>query len=348
MVLRLKDPLYRFFIAFYETNTGRIFVLASPRNPVRDGLAAAQMGRLFALPEYDGISVEPVRRNIQPAENVIFIGSPPPYSTSAVQPLLPNEVVLGERLEKIDEESCYRFVLIDDSLRVLKNTVTGELYVPTKFDRKETDYGVVRRVNRRPAEFTVTVGGIHPLGTLGSTKFATSVHHLEAIWSAIDQIEGFDDSLALEVLVESTFEPRRDDGLHTLTAIQVLPLAIVYNRRWIFDLVRERRWVDQLPWNVRLRVKRDEAPHVHSLEEGSSPVPRLEVSVDLHDLDPARRALCEKLLVDPVKARAYRRSINRVLEWLSAESDRFVVELDPEAVPRASRSLPPLWIAPSL
>jgi hypothetical protein len=327
------DSRYGFYRPFFHAKRGHILGLASRIVHLRDDLALSMIARFFPLPEYDGILVEPARPTLQPADNVILVGSGPLFVrpdahpiSGPEPPLCVGEEKLGQRLRPIYSDCCYRLTVDQD--RAVVNEVTGAAYRPERNARGDLglDYGVIRRVYRGPTQNTIILEGVHRLGTLGAVMVATSQHYLDAIWEAVNAIEGFDEALPLEVLVRSTYEPGTDLGVFAPEAIRAVPLALVYNRRWVYDMTDGHRWSDQLPWDVHLRMWGEDPPAVVPPGTREAPAPRLEVQGDLRGLDPAVEKLCRRVLV-AAGGPAREDEQLRLLELLTAEPDRFRIEL---------------------
>jgi hypothetical protein len=322
MVIGPDNPLYDFYGPFHRTREGRIFVLASPDINIRDGLAATQIGRCFPIPEYERVVVEPSTPTVFPAENIIFVGSTPPY---AGREPLPMDARLRERLERIQKESRYQFAFVEQEVRAVEDQVAGKRYVPGRTAGRHRDFGVIRRVNHSPSEFTVTLGGVHLLGTLGATKLATSAPNLQAIWQALHELDGFVESRPVEILVRSTYDSGHSADLYTLSNIEATALAISYNRHWVFDMAGDRRWVDQAPWDIHVCVRG--AREWQLAGAGArEPVPRVEIEADLSELDSEIRGVCENVFSHEGRGAAAD-EVDHLLETLLAESDRFRIRL---------------------
>ena len=338
-----NDARYGFFRPFYETRHGQIIGLATPKDPMRDGLAIALLARHFPLPEYEGISVEPSRPSVHPAENVFLVGSSPLFVkadahpiSGDVLPLCVGERKLGARLRRIDDACCFRFENGDG--RKLVNDVTGQVWAPngdpgTNFRQ---DYGVIRRVFRGPLENTLIVEGVHRLGTLGAAKVVTSPAALDAIWEAVLQLSAFDESRPLEILVRASFTDEAGHGVYSVDAVQAMPILAVYDRQWTFDLAGGRRWTDQMPWDVHVRMRGDEPPASVGPGADASERPRLEIEADLRHAEAAFRRHCVALfasLADGYGSIPFSTDplLEAVLEGLAAELDRFRVLLVDDA-----------------
>ena len=330
---KLDEALDGFFRPFFQTGAGHIFTLSEPGQHMRDGLAAAQIARYFPLPEFRDILIEPGRPSIMPAPNVILVG----WSKLFVEPrkhaatgkrLL--SARLRERIERIQRGCCYEF---RRGRRVaMVNRVTGDTYVPEKKTRgTEVDYGVIRRLFRGPSENTVILEGLHWLGTLGAVQAITDRDLLAAIWRARCELGKVRDSLPLEILVRTTFQPELSDGIHAFEAIRTTPLHVVFDRHWIRDLSEEGEWRDQRPWDVNLLVNGGDSPV--PVGAGYRPrVPRLEVQADVTDLNPRARDLCRRLLADLPGVAAFslartRQQADRLLDLLTREAGRFRIVL---------------------
>jgi len=331
------DSLRWFYHVFFLTRKGHILGLATPQDDMRDGLATAQIARYFPLPEYEGIVVQPSRPTVEPAANLILIGSaslfvnPYAHPISGARPLSIGEEKLGERLQTIHDQCCYRFT--GETTRVLENSVTGQEYVPiqnTEIDL-HVDYGVIRRFFRGAPQNTVILEGLHRLGTLASVKVATDKAYLDALWLKLNQLDGFDDAQPIEILVKATFRPGQNQGIYALENISATPLAIVYNRQWVFHLIDDPNWTNQVPWDIHLLVEEEDAPTAVVKDEYDPPVPRLELQADLGKLDPEIRTLCRELLQyengHPTRKRPNRDKARRLLEQLAAKYDLFRIEL---------------------
>ena len=205
---------------------------------------------------------------------------PNAHPISGGRPLGVGKEKLGARVTKVLERCCYHFE--GRKIRVLINSVTNQRYVPSQNGGTDVqvDYGVIRRFFRG-SQNTLILEGAHRLGTLGATKVATDPWYLDLIWSALHEIDDFDETLPIEILVRSIYKPQQSQHIYALENITLEPLAIVYDRRWVYDLVEGKGWTDQLPWDVRLRMS-DEEPPAHMDEaDDDPPIPRLEVEVDL-------------------------------------------------------------------
>ncbi len=328
-----RDSRWEFFRPFHETQRGQIIGLATPVDPMRDGLAVALLARHFPVDGYDGIAVEPSRRALHPAENVILVGSSElfvnadahPWS-GTMPPLVVGEDKLRARLRNIKSGCCFAFANGDG--RWLTNAVTGERWGPVGVlgSPYREDYGVIRRVFRAPFENTVIVEGIHRLGTLGAAKVVTSSMALDAVWDAVDHLPAFDESRPLEILVKAAFHDHARQQVYSVDTVQATPLALVYDRQWVFDLVNAREWVDQLPWPVHLKVRGDEAAVV--ARGAVRERPRLEIEADLRQAAPGFRQLVRTLFLSGVPAPplgAPDADLDALLTALAPELDRFRV-----------------------
>lgn len=329
------DSRWDFFRPFHETRRGQIIGLATPVDPMRDGLAVAMLARHFPVDGYDGIAVEPSRRALHPAENVILVGSSElfikadahPWS-GTMPPLIVGDDKLGERLRNIKQGCCFAFANGDG--RWLTNGVTGERWGPVGVlgATYREDYGVIRRVFRAPFENTVIVEGIQRLGTLGAAKVATSVVALDAVWEAVRQLPAFDESRPLEILVRAVFHDHARQEVYSIDTVHATPLLLVYDRQWVFDLVNARQWVDQLPWQVHLRLRGDEA--AVRVDAAVRERPRLEIEADLHHADRAFRELARTLFLSPAPPPSIALpdpDLDALLSALGPELDRFRVFL---------------------
>jgi hypothetical protein len=303
---RVDESRLGFFGPFYKTHSGALFGLASAAEGIRDGLAFALVARYFSLPEFEGITLEPSRRNIQPPENLILLGSsslfvdPLAHKTSGGPPAKVEGKELQDRIDQVVAPCCFQFK--GSANRVVVNKITDEIYRPERDEKsgKFVDYGVIRRVFR-PGENTVCLEGVHRVGTLGVAKAAMNENSLNAIWDAVNKLEpAFDESLPLEILVRATFYDQLKDGVYAIDSITAVPLFVVYNRQWIFDLTGDRRWVDQLPWDIH-RIARKEDPPEDASSDGPGGLPRVEIEANLRDLDPKVRKLAEELLTKRVE-----------------------------------------------
>ncbi len=336
---------YFFFWPFYATGKGHIFGLATPIDHLRDGLAMSQIARFFPLFDFEDVVVGPGRPAGHPAENLILIGSavvfvkPDAHPISGRElPLSLGEEKLGERIRRILSECCFR--LTAQGEREVVNDVTGAVHQPQRDEDGgiKVDYGVIRRVFRGPSENTLIIEGVHRLGTLGAAKVVTTKVYLEAIQEAVKRLENYNDSLPLEILIRSNFTPDRRRDVYALETITAVPLAIVYNRQWVYDLVGEQRWVDQLPWDTELCVVGEGDALSLSFPTGDGPLPRLELRADLRAADARTRQLCRRVFAFAsgrgrrVKQQpASEEEQTRLLEFLTSQADRFAMQLVHEA-----------------
>lgn len=333
------DSRWGFWAPYFRTRRGQILGLGTTED-VRDGLALTQIVRLFPLPDFEGIVVEPSRPTIQLLEkNLIFVGStrlfldPDAHQISGAPPLSIGDEKLRERLRKIYEQCCYRFTV--GKTRAVVNTVTRQKYVPSRNadTDSEVDFGVIRRLYRGPAENTVILEGVHRLGTLGDTKVATDKDDLDSIWDAVKKLDDFDDTQPLEILVQSTFKPRQNQ-VYAFANIMAVPLVIIYSRRYAYDLIKRQRWIDQLPWDINVVIEENAAPRHVVQPDRDPPVPRIEIQADLRGLDEATRRRCRDLLPSevptgkaPARNRRSREAARRLLLDLTAKFELFRIEL---------------------
>ncbi len=329
------DSRWYFFRPFHETRRGQIIGLATPVDPMRDGLAVSMLARHFPVDGYEGIAVEPSRRALHPAANVILVGSSElfvkadahPWS-GTMPPLVVGEDKLGDRLRNIKAGCCFAFANGDG--RWLTNGVTGERWGPSGVlgSPYREDYGVIRRVFRAPFENTVIVEGIQRLGTFGAAKVVTNTVALDAVWDAVKRLPAFDESRPLEILVKATFHDHARQEVYSDDTVHAVPLLLVYDRQWVYDLVNGREWVDQMPWQVHLKVRGDEVP---SVARGAvHERPRLEIEADLRHAAPEFRDLARTLFLSdapPPAIGAPDAELDALLALLGPEVDRFRVFL---------------------
>jgi hypothetical protein len=152
---------------------------------------------------------------------------------------------------------------------------------------------------------------------------ATDVTILEKIWKRVPELEHFDESRPLEILVRVRFHDEHRQGVHSADTVSVTPWCIVHDRQWVYDLQGGAGWRDQLPWDVHV---------VARFEEGARPVDagwapngtaRLELEADLRDADPRVHAAFREAFGvrrGPVRDAA---GVERMLESLVTEGDRF-------------------------
>jgi hypothetical protein len=193
MTMLLDEARESFYHPFYTSHTGAICGLATVHESIRDGLAAALVARCFPLPEYEGIALEPSRRNIVPHENLILVGSsklfvnPEAHVTRRGRPVPVQARALADRLARIAEVCCYEF--IGKGPRSLRNSITGDTYVEETDETtgRLVDYGVIRRIFHGH-ENTIILEGFHRLGTLGVAKAATGTLTLHRIWEVVKML----------------------------------------------------------------------------------------------------------------------------------------------------------------
>jgi hypothetical protein len=329
------DSLRGFFRKFFKTRRGQIFGLATSGDQLRDGLALARVARLFPLPEYQGIVIEPALPTSQPGESIILVGSawlflsPSAHKIHGEPPLCLGEAKLGERLRKLYDLCCYELEGTDH--RFVRNRVTTATYRPERKADVEVDFGVIRRWCRSRTSCLIILEGLHRLGTLGAAKVATSPEHLDAIWNAVSDLEAFDESVPLEILVKSTYYPASEHRVYGLEGVQAEPLEIVYGNRWAYGLEDGHNWIDQLPWDFELWVLGEDPPRKIRPGRKDCPWPRLEIRADLNEADRSIRSLCRKVLLAGSGRRARKplkeEDVVRLLEFLTKRSDAFDVEL---------------------
>ncbi|UCF68783.1 MAG: hypothetical protein JSV80_05705 [Acidobacteriota bacterium] len=332
------NPLHGFYRPFFDSRTGQIIALSAPGDEVRDALAASRIARLFPLPRYNALRLEPARPGIRPDANVIVVGacwvlvSPDKYRCHGRPKPLGVYPRLGQRLRRIESDCCFRFQVNDGVPRALVNRLTRRVYSARRRDDNghEVDYGVLRRVLRGPAENTIIVEGIHRLGTMGVAKVATDAPLLEDVFRKLEKIDDLDESMPLEILIETTFDPSLSDGLYEFGAMTAVPLTLVYNGRWALDLTQDNRWVDLEPYDIELAMHSAEPARFIAANSHELPLPRLELRADLRDLDELTRRLCRSLLhrrskgEKPADREAER---ERLLEAITAHADLFDIEL---------------------
>jgi hypothetical protein len=335
------DARHFFFRPFYDTKRGHIVGLATTKENMRDGLAIAQIARFFQLPEYEGIVVEPGRKAIRPASNVILVGwaelfidpESHPVSGPETPPSVGKEKL--ERIERLYERCCFQ-ITEKGGQRIVVNNVTHKTYEPFKPGAEkgknvEVDYGVIRRWFPNPAENTLSFEGLHRLGTLGATKVATDFVYLEVFFAALEELAGHDDSLPLEILVQAKFH-HDEDEIYSMDRIEAKPLAMVYNGQLVYDLIGGRAWTDQLPWDVHLCATNDAPPIPVPGGHSEKIVPRVELRADLRDQDERIRSLCRELLTEAGLQQTKQtppsdETVSELIESLALQSDRFVIEL---------------------
>jgi hypothetical protein len=353
--LSRDDSRYGFFRPFYESGRGHIYGLATLRDNIRDGLATTLIARHFPLPEFQGIGVEPSRPTLQPPENLILVGSASLFVRPDAHPIsgdaLPTSVGperLGARLRGIDDQCCFGFIGERD--RRIVNGVTGATFTPRVDPERgvSEDYGVIRRVFRG-FENTVILEGVHRLGTLGAAKVATDRLCLDGVWEAVRDIDDFDESLPLEILVRATFEDGRGANVLAVDAVRAEPLFAVYNRQWICALGNGRRWHDQLPWDLHVEARGDDPMRAVATGEVPATLPRLEIEADLRGIDcglvPSARRLLGKPAAHggPALPQASAAEVDAFFGEVSAEADRFrvvLVERTPFGVGERRMELP--------
>jgi hypothetical protein len=341
----LANPIRELFHPFFESGQGQIIGLASPNNHFRDGMPLTLLGRYLSMLETPGIAVEPSRSNFEPAANVILVGAasmfvepPPTGATDGEEPVCIDSEEFRARIGRFQDDCCFRLIGTGGD-RVVRNTVTGEVFRP--HENAETgvsvDFGVIRRVYRGAHDNIVVLEGPHRMGTFVATLIATDPVHMKAILRALREFLGLDESLPLEILVKATFQDRLRQGVYWHGAVTAVPLCIVYNRQWAYDLVGDRRWRDQRPWDVSLGARREE-PACELRSGEALGLPRLEIEADLRELDQEARALIREILLCRERAKADAEARERVLGWLTAEADRArIVLLDQPRLAVAER-----------
>ena len=338
------DPVRGFWGPFFRTKKGQIYVLCAPQEHIRDGLAAIQVARQFPLPEFVEIKIEPSRPYVVPDDNTIFVGRGALFMGRGLAglrpptPVVPGYEKLGSRLEPIEAASCYVFEgedprapVSEENPRVLRNSMSKQKYHSEDQDAmgKQVDFGVIKRFFRSAAENTITLEGIHGLGTMGAAKVATSRAYLEELWQAVTTLHDYDPSLPIEILIQAKFDPRDTGGVFEMNAIEVRPISIVYNKKWIFDL-EKRIWIDQEPCDLYVVLQGSEIrfhrpPHTPSLSE-----PWLDIEIDARTLPSETRRLCHSVLRRRILSSAGRAGSaarERLLERLTASSDLFMMSL---------------------
>ena len=382
-----SDARQFFFRPFFTTKKGQLLGWAKGAEPVHDGLALALLARHFPLPELEGITLECARAGVQPAENILVVGSSATFASdgqaedihasdgedresarmqfqsgirgsTATAPRAAissraaiasgattslAELKLADRLQGIRDRCCFQFrealepELGQDST-CLVNDVTNEVYpsYATSGRNLVTDWGVIRRIFRTTFENTIVVEGVHRLGTLGAAKVATSPLHLEAVRAAVRKLPAFDEGLPLEVLVRSNCT-ESPDAASSLDRVNAVPLAVVYNRQWIYDFADGQRWKDQMPWQIHVRMRGGEAFGIVRQGENGRRLPRVEVEADLREARRSVQQSCMETLVPamptngPATFAMSAAEADALLEHLSAEFHRFRVVLVEEA-----------------
>ena len=322
MYIGVATAIRRFYRPFYETRTGQILLLAAAQDNARDALAAMEILRYFPYPLHANIKPEPSRQNIRPEKNVMVIGrylafkGQDPGNGYKKQPVSIGHSSFVERVESLMLGCCFEF-RGKPSSRVLVNPLAGEEYHYAARDEHghEIDYGVIRLAFRGVAGNTIMFEGNHQLGTLGLAKVGTTAHQLQAIWDAVTEIDDYNESLPLEIVVRTDFDPRLTHGVYTMEAIEVTPLSVVYNRKWAWNLAEGGPWVDQEPWDLILQ---DWGGDGASVPAGS----RLEMEADLRSLDSKTRDLCRRLIGGGVNG-VHEEAKSRLLKTLTRMSDRF-------------------------
>jgi hypothetical protein len=351
-----KGANYFFYRPFYATRRGHIVGLATTGENMRDGLALAQIARLFPLFEYDRIVVEPGRRTIQPGQNLILVGwhsrffeeAPEDESGKHLVPSVRREKF--ERLIRLNEKSCFR--MTGKQKRAIEDLVTGERHQPFRpkpgdRGRQEVDYGVIRRCFRGPTENTITIEGLHRLGTIAAAKVATDPVYLDAFRVAIEKLEGYDEAALLEILVRGVFDAD-EDRIYSLDRVRAEPLAMSYNAQWIFDFRGGLEWRDGLPWDIHIGVGVDRPPMPVPGSFRDSVLPRLELRADFRDHEGELGRMCRELLGGEMTSGGESElrpaeAVAPLIEALIAESERFDVELwEPSrgGAPPSVRNLP--------
>jgi hypothetical protein len=333
---RAVDSRRWFLRPFYESEQGRIIDLASPREHLRDGQAVTQFARCFP-PEMLGIEIEPASPDVPPAQNVIFVGRVAAFLESL------NHLYFGERIQRILDGACYVFEGQDASTRCIRNSVTGQLYVPHQED-SELDFGILYR-HFQPSQNTVVVHGAHRQGTAGAAIVGVNPIYLDQVYKALEELPNYDDSLPLEILVEAKFASRGKNGLFSPSNIDVRILTIVYNRYQVYDMARGGGWKDQRPWDFELWVEKDEPARPAPRSDDPPPVPRLELHADLRGADPELRDLCSALLggdpLLPIPVQDASRA-SQLLEKLTVAPDLFQIQIYQEMGPGSPLPVKPL------
>jgi hypothetical protein len=208
--------------------------------------------------------------------------------------------------------------------------VTGETFAPRLNSRGywQTDYGVVRRLYL-PQARTVTVEGVHSLGSDSGARELTNPDLLGAAWSAVEEIQAsgrFDDSASIEILVQGTYQPERNWESYDPHAIHVIPLAVVYNRNWIFRLDSRQGWIDQRPYDVVIELRGRGLPRM--VQGDIEEVPRLEIVGGPEGFDARTAKLCRLILTSPLGAqRSEEGALRALLEAVTRASDTFKIVL---------------------
>ncbi|MGQ0720970.1 MAG: hypothetical protein ACT4PE_05260 [Candidatus Eiseniibacteriota bacterium] len=329
------DAVQRFFRVLFESGRVQILGLASAGEHIRDGMALARIVWLLASKQLPRIVVEPSRSRALLEENVVFIGatllfvepgpSGTPQPAEAQIRILPRSKI-GKRLDDLHQRCCYR--LVKRGGRIIVNSVTGEVYRPVvnRVDRVVEDYAVIRRTFRNHHGNTITFEGVHRLGTYAAVKFATDPIYLKQVWDAVSELDVFDESVPLEILVKATFHDDGDEGVYAHDDVIVTPMQVVYDRRWIYDLGARDRWRDQGPWDVQLAVEGRGRPQVLRPGTGPRNAASLELEADLSELGQAARERVRRVFAVPDgKARVgvMATEAASVVETLVAEAERF-------------------------
>jgi len=321
-----------FYWPLYEIRTGHIIGLATPRESIRDGMAVQLLRDLFPSSDYPNILVEPGRSSFQPGQNLIVVG----WADLLINPL-PNGPPAAEAPARVGAEklatiralydrSCYRIV-DDERGRHILNQVTGMRYVPSRLDGGiEINFGGIRRwCLGQTGKNTFVVEGDRRLGTIAAAIVAANPNYLNVFHDSLHKLSGYDDSLPLEILVRGVFRPE-DEPIYSLDRIEAEPIAMIYNREWVYDF--KGGWRDYIPWTIRLGIASD--GHVSPVPpESHDDVPRLELKLDLRRDRGPLPELCRRVLIDGVAKRRppSTADASRLIQELSLESERCTLEL---------------------
>ncbi|MEW6741298.1 MAG: hypothetical protein AB1486_00950 [Planctomycetota bacterium] len=302
-------PFWPFFWPIYESKRAQMFALACGKF-LRDGLAVSHLARLFPFPVFEDVLLE-LSRPVSVGPNIILVGAaslfvkwdPKRYRGPAPNLVGPG---LARRLERLEPLWCFKFC--PDVLWTIVNDVTGKKYTPEPLqptdEKDQEDWGVIRRCLASPFENTWIFEGVHSLGTLGTLMVVTDHRKMLPIVMAIEKLkmlESFSDALPLEILVRTSYQACVTPGVQAPQAIQATPVKIVYNRKWVYDLLGDQRWRNQEPWSQHILA----SPVEGVLASPTLPpkwetvVPRLEVHLDLTDLPQSDLDLCRKVLSTP-------------------------------------------------
>jgi hypothetical protein len=333
------DAVRRFFQAPFESGRVQILGLASAGEHIRDGMALARVVWLLASKGLPRIVIEPSRSRALLDEDVVFIGATPLFverrpsgaarSADAQIRIVPRSRI-GKRLDDLHQRCCY--LLAEQDGRVIVNSVTGEVYRPVvnRVDRVVEDYAVIRRLFQKHHGNTITFEGVHRLGTYAAVKFATDPLYLMGVWDAVGELEVFDESVPLEMLVKATFHDDGGEGVYAHDDVMITPLHVVYDRRWIHDLGASDRWRDQGPWDVHLCVQGRGRPQALRPGTRLRSATVLEVEADLTELGKAARERVRSAFASAdgkTRGGAAAEEAGSVVEMLVDQAERFETSL---------------------